>query len=149
MERKKMKVAGRPKYIQRMRVRATLQGLRKMERRHRINFVEDATETKYNGSDIRRWAHAVSIKLFSKNRIDDIKTHQEKLEALAAPWKESEIYELLEDAEEYAVEVINLINTGDTAKMSEDYLQEMIHGFEGIVDDMPFISSGNCHCCKN
>jgi len=148
MKRKTMKLFGRPDSVLKRRTYATFQAISNMHRRHKVKFVEETTLLHYPAQSSRfndnRWAHNVAVSLFDEGKINDIKSYQEKLLNDIAPWKDTRIHQIYLEARELRDNIIHMIDSAELSNMNEDQLQELIHGYNGLVDEIPFIDVSEC-----
>lgn len=143
-----MRLAGRPAHALKNRAYATFQAISNMHRRHKIKFIEETTLLHYPAQSSRfnddRWAHSVAVSLFDEGKIDDIKSYQEKLLKDIEPWKDTRIHQIYVEAKELRDDIIQMIDFAELADMNEAQLQELIHGYNGLVDEIPYITVAEC-----
>jgi hypothetical protein len=149
VERKKILLAGRSKYYLRLRAHATYNTIKIVIGRLKKRWIQEEVGIHYGGEREENWAHAIACSLFDEGLIDDIKEYQERIMEAVEPWQGTDYAKMLDDAEKLHSKIIGMINSGETDDMSDEELQELIHGYNGIIDALPYVSSsggGGCGC---
>jgi hypothetical protein len=139
MIRKYLPLAGKTKEYQKQRAYTTFNELVKIYKRHKSKFVEGCTGLHYGDEDDECWAFSIATSLFDEGRIDSVYDYQDRLLKQIDHWRETRIFKIYQEALSLRNKIITMINSGKTAIMTEDELQQLIHNYNGLVEEIPYI----------